>query len=97
MELDDPGFHHSVLADFRERLAQDDRARAPLFRGRLDRRLARPPAELRHRGRPGLIGLLPQGAPVVAMVESNPDAVPVPSGASRGEIQELLDTLLEAE
>ncbi|GGU48350.1 hypothetical protein GCM10010289_81090 [Streptomyces violascens] len=21
MELDDPGFHHSVLADFRERLA----------------------------------------------------------------------------
>ncbi len=26
MELDDPGFHHSVLADFRERLAQDDRA-----------------------------------------------------------------------
>ncbi len=26
MELDDPGFHHSVLADFRERLTQDDRA-----------------------------------------------------------------------
>ncbi|MEV6502135.1 transposase [Streptomyces prunicolor] len=26
MELDDPGFHLSVLADFRERLAQDDRA-----------------------------------------------------------------------
>jgi IS5 family transposase len=26
MELDDPGFHHSVLADFRERLPQDDRA-----------------------------------------------------------------------
>ncbi|WTN27569.1 transposase [Streptomyces canus] len=26
MELDDPGFHHSVLADFRERIAQDDRA-----------------------------------------------------------------------
>ncbi|WP_327419484.1 IS1182 family transposase [Streptomyces sp. NBC_01233] len=26
MDLDDPGFHHSVLADFRERLAQDDRA-----------------------------------------------------------------------
>jgi transposase len=26
MELDDPGFHHSVLADFRERLARDDRA-----------------------------------------------------------------------
>ncbi|MFI1522683.1 transposase [Kitasatospora cineracea] len=26
MELDDPGFHHSVLADFRERPAQDDRA-----------------------------------------------------------------------
>jgi hypothetical protein len=26
MERDDPGFHHSVLADFRERLAQDDRA-----------------------------------------------------------------------
>ncbi|MCX4538284.1 IS1182 family transposase [Streptomyces sp. NBC_01669] len=26
MELDDPGFHHSVLADFRERVAQDDRA-----------------------------------------------------------------------
>ncbi|MGJ3561646.1 transposase [Streptomyces sp. INA 01156] len=26
LELDDPGFHHSVLADFRERLARDDRA-----------------------------------------------------------------------
>ena len=26
IELDDPGFHHSVLADFRERLTQDDRA-----------------------------------------------------------------------
>ncbi|MFE5524719.1 transposase [Embleya sp. NPDC056538] len=26
MELDDPGFHHSVPADFRERIAQGDRA-----------------------------------------------------------------------
>lgn len=26
MELEDPGFHHSALADFRERLTQDDRA-----------------------------------------------------------------------
>jgi transposase-like protein DUF772 len=26
MELDDPGFHHSVPADFRDRLAEDDRA-----------------------------------------------------------------------
>lgn len=26
MELDDPGFHHSVLAGFRERLAESDRA-----------------------------------------------------------------------
>ncbi|MER8090869.1 transposase [Streptomyces sp. NPDC087532] len=26
MELEDPGFHHSVLADFRERVARDDRA-----------------------------------------------------------------------
>jgi transposase len=26
IELDDPGFHHSVLADFRERLTQADRA-----------------------------------------------------------------------
>jgi IS5 family transposase len=26
MELDDPGFHHSVLADFRERLIPGDRA-----------------------------------------------------------------------
>ncbi|MFE7413988.1 transposase [Streptomyces laurentii] len=26
MELDDPGFHHSVLTDFRARLAEDDRA-----------------------------------------------------------------------
>jgi transposase len=26
MEPDDPGCHHSVLADFSERLAQDDRA-----------------------------------------------------------------------
>ncbi|MFD5110670.1 transposase [Streptomyces cinereoruber] len=26
MELDDPGFHHSVSADFRGRLAEDDRS-----------------------------------------------------------------------
>ncbi|WP_237533530.1 transposase, partial [Streptomyces sp. SID685] len=26
MELDDPGFHHSVMADFRGRLTEDDRA-----------------------------------------------------------------------
>ncbi|WP_218040504.1 transposase [Actinomadura sp. WMMB 499] len=26
MELDDPGFHHSVLSDFRDRLAADDPA-----------------------------------------------------------------------
>jgi transposase len=26
LELDDPGFHHSVLSDFRDRLAQEDRA-----------------------------------------------------------------------
>ncbi|WP_425329111.1 IS1182 family transposase [Streptomyces eurocidicus] len=26
LELDDPGFHHSVLGDFRDRLAKDDRA-----------------------------------------------------------------------
>ncbi|MCD0486487.1 IS1182 family transposase [Streptacidiphilus sp. ASG 303] len=26
MELDDPGFHHSVLTDFRDRLGEDDRA-----------------------------------------------------------------------
>ncbi|MDT0309728.1 transposase [Streptomyces sp. DSM 44917] len=26
MELDDPGFHHSVLTDFRDRLAGNDRA-----------------------------------------------------------------------
>ena len=25
MELDDPGFHHSVLTNFRERLTRDDR------------------------------------------------------------------------
>lgn len=26
LELDDPGFHHSVLGDLRDRIAQDDRA-----------------------------------------------------------------------
>lgn len=26
LELEDPGFHHSVLSDFRDRLAEDDRA-----------------------------------------------------------------------
>lgn len=30
LDLDDPGFHHSVLSDFRDRLAQDDRADALL-------------------------------------------------------------------
>ncbi|MFF4746436.1 hypothetical protein [Streptomyces sp. NPDC001268] len=41
MEMDDPGFHHSVLADFRERLAQDDRA---------DRLLDLAPARLKEAG-----------------------------------------------
>ncbi|MGW2788043.1 transposase [Streptomyces populi] len=36
MELDGPGFHHSVLADFRDRLAEDGRADR-----RLDLALAR--------------------------------------------------------
>ncbi|MCL6732288.1 transposase [Streptomyces neyagawaensis] len=30
MELDDPGFHHSVLADFRKRCTGDGRADRPL-------------------------------------------------------------------
>ncbi|MEY9968541.1 transposase [Streptacidiphilus sp. MAP12-16] len=41
MELDDPGFHHSVLAGFRERLVQDDRA---------DRLLDLAPARLKEAG-----------------------------------------------
>ncbi|MCX4850366.1 IS1182 family transposase [Streptomyces sp. NBC_00893] len=41
MELDDPGFHHSVLADFRDRLAEDDRA---------DRLLDLAPARLKEAG-----------------------------------------------
>ena len=41
IELDDPGFHHSVLADFRERLTQEELlsrrggSPAPAHRGRL--------------------------------------------------------------
>jgi hypothetical protein len=30
LELEDPGFHHSVLSDFRARLAEGDRADRPL-------------------------------------------------------------------
>ncbi|WP_234422115.1 hypothetical protein [Streptomyces sp. CB00316] len=41
MELDDPGFHHSVLADFRDRLAEADRA---------DRLLDLAPARLKGAG-----------------------------------------------
>lgn len=41
MELDDPGFHHSVLADFRDRLAERDRA---------DRLLDLAPARLKEAG-----------------------------------------------
>ncbi|WP_308340456.1 MULTISPECIES: hypothetical protein [unclassified Streptomyces] len=41
MELDDPGFHHSVLADFRDRLAEADRA---------DRLLDLAPARLKRAG-----------------------------------------------
>ncbi|MFC0437381.1 transposase [Kutzneria buriramensis] len=40
-ELDDPGFHHSVLADFRQRLTHNDRA---------DRLLDLALARLRHAG-----------------------------------------------
>ncbi|MFF7190472.1 transposase [Streptomyces sp. NPDC008222] len=57
MELDDPGFHHSVLGAFRERLAQDDRtpssrsgARAP--EGGRTRARAHHPAHRLH-PRPG--------------------------------------------
>ncbi|MGW7367118.1 transposase [Streptomyces sp. NPDC054841] len=46
MELDDPGFHHSVLADFRDRLAEDDRIGRPLSRHT-------PPARHRQRTIPG--------------------------------------------
>jgi transposase len=38
MELDDPGFHRSVLADFRERLAQGDRAACLTSRWPVSRR-----------------------------------------------------------
>jgi hypothetical protein len=41
MELDDPGFHHSVLTDFRDRHAEDDRA---------DRLLDLAPARLKEAG-----------------------------------------------
>ena len=41
MEVDDPGFHHSVLADFRDRLAEGDRA---------DRLLDPAPARLKEAG-----------------------------------------------
>ncbi|WP_258308799.1 IS1182 family transposase [Streptomyces sp. NWU339] len=41
MELDDPGFHHSVPADFRDRLTEDDRA---------DRLLDLAPARLKEAG-----------------------------------------------
>jgi hypothetical protein len=41
LELDDPGFHHSVLADFRERLVEGDRA---------DRLLDLAPARLKDAG-----------------------------------------------
>jgi IS5 family transposase len=41
MALDDPAFHHSVLADFRDRLAEDDRA---------DRLLDLAPARLKEAG-----------------------------------------------
>ncbi|MFI1471005.1 transposase [Streptomyces wuyuanensis] len=34
MELHHPGFHHSVLAEFRERLAQGDRAASSTSRSR---------------------------------------------------------------
>lgn len=30
MELEDPGFHHSILSDFRDRFCEDDRADALL-------------------------------------------------------------------
>ncbi|MFG2825317.1 hypothetical protein ACGFX4_38550 [Kitasatospora sp. NPDC048365] len=43
------------------------------------------------------LGLLPAGAPAVAMVESNPDTATVPPGAGPQDIQQLLDTLLDAE
>ncbi|MER7466736.1 hypothetical protein [Streptomyces sp. NPDC097981] len=56
-------------------------------------------------GSPGLwadtiiwfLGLLPAGTPTVTMVETGPDSISVPPGAGRQEIQELLDTLLNAD
>lgn len=43
------------------------------------------------------LGLLPAGTPAVAMVESNPEPTAIPAGAEPQEIQELLDTLINAE
>lgn len=51
LELDDPGFHHSVLTDFRDRLLQD---------GRADRLLDLVLARLR---RPGWSASAPPSAP----------------------------------
>ena len=42
LELEDPGFHHSVLSDFRDRLAEDDCA---------DRLLDVMPTRLKEAGR----------------------------------------------
>lgn len=42
------------------------------------------------------LALLPAGTPAVAMVETNPDTVPVPPGATADGVRELLDALAEA-
>ncbi|WP_251016607.1 hypothetical protein [Streptomyces sp. ISL-99] len=55
LELDDPGFHHSVPADFRERLVQGDRA---------DRLLDLALSRLKDAG---LVGAAPRSAPIRPM------------------------------
>jgi hypothetical protein len=42
------------------------------------------------------LSLLPAGTPAVAMIETNPDIVPVPPGASADEIRNLLEALQDA-
>jgi len=43
------------------------------------------------------LGLLPPGTPAVAMVEVNPDVVPIPVGADADAIRDLLNGLIFAD
>ncbi|WP_327188528.1 transposase [Streptomyces xinghaiensis] len=95
MELDDPGFHHSVLTDFRDRLSQDDRA-DQLLSLALDRMRQAGLVKERGRQRTDSTQVL-AAARELTRLELVLEAVRAALEEAAGRAPEILDELVDAE